>query len=63
MRSLPIAFIMTTGPASRSRSWLMTERIIRPGHTNGQYGHLWSWLLAAAVLLVVLLIIAARIAG
>lgn len=41
----------------------MTARIIRPGSTNGQYGHLWSWLLAAAVLLLVLLLIAARVAG
>jgi Zn-dependent protease with chaperone function len=41
----------------------MTARIIRSGSTNGQYGHLWSWLLAAAVLLAVLLLIAARVAG
>jgi len=41
----------------------MTARIIRPGSTNSQYGHLWSWLVAAAVLLLFLLLLAARVAG
>jgi len=40
----------------------MTARIIRRD-TRSNHVHLWSWLVAAVVLLIFLLLLAARVAG